>query len=173
MKKLLFSLLGITLIVTALTSGAFCYMTAQAVNIDNTITSGKMSIGTDPEPFMTINGIMPGDTHESTVTVFTRTATKFYYKIRMEKQAGDSRKLWNSLMVEARDCVTGEKWSGELVNLYTDWFAKTDGIDGGGPDNGHPISFKIWIPQGVDMDEETSVVVRFKFDAEQWRPIAS
>lgn len=171
MKKLMVALLGITLVLAMLTGGTFAYMTAEAENFDNTITTGAMCLGTDPEPFVAFAGTMPGGpAQESTVTVFTGTPTKFFYKVKAVRQVGTSTKLWNAVKVEVKDSVTGETWTGNLSNLDSTWFAREDGVSGGGPANGRLINFKLWIPQEADIDEETTATVKFRFDAEQWRP---
>lgn len=174
MKKLLSALIGVTLTLALLTGGAFSYMTAEAENMDNAIITGSMCLGTDPDPFMTLPGILPGgQAQESTVTVFTGTPIKFFYKVKSVRQVGTSTKLWNALMVEVKDSVTGEAWTGNLNSLETGWLARQNGVDGGGPDYGRPVNFKVWIPQSSDVDEETTATVKFRFDAEQWRPVVS
>lgn len=174
MKKLMTALLGITLVLTMLTGGTFAYMTAQAENMSNTITTGTMHIGTDPEPFMKLTALMPGGpVQESTVSVFTNTPTKFFYRIKSVRQVGTSTKLWNAIMVEIEDSVTGERWTGNLSNLDTDWFARANGVEGGGPGNGRTVNFKVWIPQEADVDKETTATAKFRFEAEQWRSNSS
>lgn len=172
MKKLMTALLGIMLVLSMLTGGTFSYMTAEAENMDNTITTGSMCLGTDPEPFMAITDIMPGGpAQEVTVTVFSGKDTKFFYKVQSVRQTGTSTKLWNAAMVEVADVKTGDSWTGNLNVLETGWFARESGVDGGGPENGHVVSFKVWIPQDADVDDETTATVKFGFDAEQWRPV--
>lgn len=174
MKKLMTVLLSITLLLTFLVGGALSYMTADAENLDNTITTGSMCLGSDPEPFMQLSGMMPGgQAQEATVTVFTNVPTKFFYKVQAIRQTGTSTKLWNATMVEVKDSKTGEVWSGHLAALSTNWFARVSGVDGGGIANGRQVSFKVWLPQEADVDEETTATVKFKFYAEQWRPVAN
>lgn len=173
MKRLLSALIGITLMLALLTGGAFSYMTAEAENMDNKIVTGSMCLGTDPSPFMTLIGILPGgEALESTVTVFTSTPIRFFYKVKSIRQVGTSTKLWNALMVEVKDTVTGETWTGNLNNLETGWLARQNGVSGGGPNYGRPVNFKVWIPPTSDVDEEATATVKFRFEAEQWRPVA-
>ena len=171
MKKLLIAIFGITLVLTMLTGGTFSYMTAEAENLDNTITTGAMCLGTDPDPFMAMVDVMPGGpAEESTVTVFSGKPTKFFYKVKAIRQVGTSTKLWNAIKVEIQDSVTGEVWSGNLNSLDTGWFARQDGVSGGF-ENGRIVNFKVWVPQEADVDKETTATVKFRFDAEQWRPL--
>lgn len=171
MKKMMTALLGVMLVLAMLTGGTFAYMTAQAENMDNTVTTGNMCIGTDPEPFLQVNGAMPGGpAYESTVTVFTNAPTKFFYKVKSVRQVGTSTKLWNAIMVQITDRVTGEAWIGNLNGLETGWLARESGVPGGGPSNGRKINFKVWIPQEADVDAETTATIKFRFEAEQWRP---
>ncbi|HEY3375840.1 MAG TPA: TasA family protein [Candidatus Aquicultor sp.] len=173
MKKLMVVLLGITLVASMLVGGVFAYMTAEAENMDNTITSGAMCLGTDPEPFMQLSGIMPGGpAQECTVTVFSGKPTKFFYKVQAVRQTGTSTKLWNAVMVEVKDTTTNEVWSGPLSSMATGWLAKQEGVAGGGPNNGRIVNFKVWIPQEADVDEETTATAKFQFNAEQWRPVS-
>jgi len=133
-----------------------------------------MCIGTDPEPFITLANVMPGEmARESTVTVFTSTPTRFFYKVKSLRQVGTSTKLWNAAMVEVRDGVTGETWTGNLSGLDTSWFARESGVQGGGFENGRPVIFKVWIPQEADVDAKTTATFKLRFDAEQWRPSSS
>ncbi|NCO66693.1 MAG: hypothetical protein AUK32_04215 [Candidatus Aquicultor secundus] len=172
MKKLMIALVGIMLVLTMLTGGTFSYMTAEAENMDNTITTGSMCLGTDPEPFMTIADLMPGSPpQEATLTVFSGKDTKFFYKVKSYRETGTSTKLWNAAMVEVEDMESGDTWTGNLNILETDWLARENGVEGGGPENGHVVSFKVWIPQEADVDDESTATVKFRFDAEQWRPV--
>ncbi|MBE0448725.1 MAG: hypothetical protein IBX64_11630 [Actinobacteria bacterium] len=174
MKKSVIAFLGIMLILTMLTGGTFAYMTAQTENAGNTITTGSMRIQTEPEPFMTLKSVMPGGpAQEARTTIFTHAPTKFSYKIKAVRQVGTSTKLWNAIMVEVKDSVTSEIWTGKLNSLDTAWFARDNGVNGGGLDNGHLVGFKVWIPQEADVDAETTATIKFRFDAEQWRPISN
>lgn len=172
MKKVIAALIAVAIVLTVLVGGAFSYMTAEAENMDNTISTGGMCLGTDPEPFMQLSGLVPGSQpQEAKVTVFTGKDTKFFYKVEAIRQTGTSTKLWNALMLELKDSVTGEVWTGHLNGMVTDWFAREAGVDGGGAEHGHTVIFKAWIPQEADVDEETTATIKFRFDAEQWRPV--
>ncbi len=172
MKKVSAALLGITIVISVLTGGAFSYMTADAENLDNTIHTGAMGLSTDPRPFMSLSGIAPGGpAQEATVSVYSTTPTKFYYKVSVVRQTGTSTKLWNEALFEIKDSVTGEAWSGHLNGLATGWFARADGVEGGGASAGRIVNFKVWVPQQADVDPETTATIKFKFDAEQWRPV--
>jgi predicted ribosomally synthesized peptide with SipW-like signal peptide len=172
LKKLFAAFLGITIALSILTGGTLSYLTASAESGQNTITTGTLTLNTDPDPFLRLAGLMPGgNPQEATVNIFTNSSVKFFYKIQSSRQTGTSTKLWNALMVEAKDGVTGEMWSGPLSELETGWFARQDGVSGGGPANGRSINFKVWLPQTADIDDETTATVKFKFDAEQWRPL--
>jgi predicted ribosomally synthesized peptide with SipW-like signal peptide len=172
MKKLFIVLLGITIVLSVLTSGTLAYFTANSISENNVIATGKMTLNTSPDPFIRLTGIMPGsEPQESMVNVFTNSPVRFFYKIKSGRQTGTSTKLWEALMVEAKDSVTGEMWSGPLSDMDTGWFARQNGVSGGGSANGRPINFKVWLPQNADVDDETTATVKFEFDAEQWRPI--
>ncbi len=171
MKRILIAILGITIILSVLTGSTFSYMTAEAENAGNIVTSSSMQLNTDPQPFMVLSRLAPGGpSQEATVSVFSTTPTKFFYKIKSVRQVGTRTKLWNALMVEVKDDVTGETWTGNLNSLDTPWLARQNGVDGGGINNGHVVRFKVWIPQEADVDAETTATVKFKLDAEQWRP---
>ncbi|MCL6471986.1 MAG: hypothetical protein K6T91_04160 [Firmicutes bacterium] len=174
MKKFLLIALGIALILTLLTGVTFSYMTAEAENPSNTISTGSLQIITEPQPFMKISGLTPGGVaQEAAVNIFASTPTKFFYKIRAVRQTGTSTKLWNALMVEIKDDVTGETWTGKLNGLETTWFARQNGVESGEDGLGHLIRFKVWIPQEADVDAQTTATAEFRFDAEQWRPATS
>jgi len=174
MKKLLTVFIGSLLMLSALAGGTLSYMAAEAENLDNVITTGYLCIATDPEPFMNLADLMPGgEAQESNVTVYTCGPTKFFYKVKAIRQVGTSTKLWNAAMVEVKDSVTGESWTGNLNSLDTGWFARENGVEGGGADNGRNVILKVWIPQEADVDDETTATVKFRFDAEQWRPVSS
>ncbi len=172
MKRFSVAILGITIILSVLAGGTFSYMTAEAENAGNIITAGSMQLNTYPQPFMALSRLVPGGpSQEATVSVFATTPTKFFYKVKSVRQVGTSTKLWNALMVEVKDGVTGETWTGNLNSLDTSWFARQDGVNGGGVNNGRMVNFKVWIPQEADVDAETTATVKFRLDAEQWRPL--
>jgi hypothetical protein len=169
---ILLALLALGLLSIGLSS---TYLNSTVSNEENRISTSDFLIATTPEPFMNIAGLSAGGPAQSAdVLVYTPTQTKFFYRVRASKKSG-STKLWNALMVKVEDLVTGESWTGKISNLSSsselapDWFARENGVLGGGSGNGHPIRFTVWLPQEADVNSNADITVKFNFEAEQWR----
>ena len=182
LKKVLLSLLVVTVIASLAVLGSFAVFTDSETVDSNTFSTGTVDISTNPTTaLVTYNNMAPGDSTTQSLVVTNDGSLELRYAISSSATDPDSKGLKDQLVLtikeEGTDCATFDgtqlytgdldSTDGKLVGDSATGFQAGDRTLAASPTN-ETLCFRVELPSSTgDAYQDATTTATFTFDAEQ------